>query len=162
MKEVLVAIMEFASQNPQIQTVKVSDGHTNEWAISSHTVELKKTSMGRKCYFKAVKNGTSFKIANQLPYAEERLNELLFYLTCQDPICIYSYYGERIVDDPLGQQLSGLYGLSLHQLKLLAKQENATPPKQHPNTKRSWVDAIRRHRLRQAGQVIPEYLTYYN
>lgn len=162
MKEILMAIMDFAEKHPEIYIVKVSDGHTNEWAISYNTVELKKTSMGRKCYFKATKDGTSFKIGNKLPYAEENLNELLFYLTCQDPICIYCYYGERIVDDPLGRHLSGLYGLSLHQLKILAKQENATPPKQHPNTKRSWVDAIRRHRLKQANQEIPEYLTYYN
>lgn len=162
MKETLMAIMEFASQNPQIQTVKISDGHTNEWIVSPTSVSLKKTSMGRKCYFRAIKDGNSFKIESFLPYADENLKELLFYLTCQDPICTYSYYGERIIDDPWGQQLSGLYGLSLHQLKLLAKQENATPPKQHPNTKRSWVDAIRRHRLKQANQNIPEYLTYYN
>ena len=162
MKEILMAIMDFAEKHPEIYRVKVSDGHTNEWAISYNTVELKKTSMGRKCYFKAAKNGTSFKIGNYLPYAEENLKELFFYLTCQDPICIYSYHGERIVDDPLGQQLSGLYGLSLTQLKVLAKQENAIPPTQYPNKKDSWVNAIRRHRLRQAGQEIPEYLTYYN
>ena len=162
MKKILMAIMEFAEKHPQIQTVKVCDGHTNEWIIRPDSVELKKTTMGRYYQFTAIKDKEELKIKSSFPYAESWLEELLFYLTCDNSLWVYSCEGERIVDDPVNRKISGLYGLSLHQLKILAKQENVTPPKQHPNTKRSWVDAIRRHRLRQAGQAIPEYLTYYN